>query len=88
MSKLRGQQARYGVPQWSQTHTCPQCSDQVYRVPRRLVDRMISLFTPVQRYRCLSPYCEWEGNLSKTDRTEAPAPVAADPDCAGKTARA
>jgi hypothetical protein len=37
------------------------------RVPRRLVDRCVSLVFPVQRYKCLSPECLWEGNLRRTD---------------------
>jgi len=33
------------------------------RIPRRLVDRLLSIFTPVCRYRCRSMICGWEGNL-------------------------
>lgn len=65
MSITRSQRFRYAVPVRSQKHTCPVCDDQVYRVPRRLIDRFLSLFAPVQRYRCLSPHCGWEGNLDR-----------------------
>lgn len=43
--------------------TCPKCGCPAQRVPRRLIDRLLSRFTPVERYRCLSPACVWEGNL-------------------------
>ena len=47
---------------------CPQCqrsgsSGQLMRVHRRFVDRVISLFRPLRRYRCQSMDCDWEGNL-------------------------
>lgn len=42
---------------------CPQCNASVYRVPRRLVDRVISMIVLRHRYRCSSLYCDWEGNL-------------------------
>jgi len=28
------------------------------------MDRIVSLFTPVRRYRCWSYTCKWKGNLS------------------------
>jgi len=34
------------------------------RVKRRLVDRLVSVFAPVQRFRCPELDCQWEGNLS------------------------
>lgn len=42
---------------------CPRCAGPVYRVPRRLFDLFINLFTPVHRYRCHWTYCGWEGRL-------------------------
>jgi hypothetical protein len=33
------------------------------RIKRRFVDRIVSLFTPLRRYRCRNVACEWEGNL-------------------------
>lgn len=44
---------------------CPDCNGFVYRVQRRFIDRLISLIFPVQRYRCSSLGCHWEGNLRK-----------------------
>jgi len=32
-------------------------------VQRRLVDRVVSLLLPRQRYACQSVACHWEGNL-------------------------
>jgi predicted RNA-binding Zn-ribbon protein involved in translation (DUF1610 family) len=66
MSNARGQQLAYSAPRSSLRHTCPECSEQVHRVRRRFIDRVISLFKPVQRYRCLSPSCGWEGNMAMT----------------------
>ena len=42
---------------------CPRCDGDLIRIRRRLVDRMVSLFTPVRRFRCVSLGCTWEGNL-------------------------
>lgn len=51
-------------PAWvSRTQVCPRCGGYVIRVPRRLVDRMVSLLLPRQRYSCQSAVCHWEGNL-------------------------
>jgi hypothetical protein len=70
MSNPGGQQPRYSAPRGSHKHTCPKCSDQVYRVPRRLVDRFISLFVPVQRYKCHSAHCGWEGNMPRAPKAD------------------
>lgn len=51
-------------------HTCPRCHGNLIRRPRRLIDRLQSLFTPVQRYRCDRFSCRWIGNI-EIDRTEA-----------------
>lgn len=51
-------------PAWvSRTQVCPRCKGYVIRVPRRLVDRLVSLLLPRQRYACQSMACHWEGNL-------------------------
>lgn len=42
---------------------CPRCRGLTYRIPRRALDRLISWFVPVRRYRCRSMNCHWEGNL-------------------------
>lgn len=46
-------------------YACPKCSGLVIRQRRRFMDRLVSLITPVRRYRCLSKGwgCDWEGNL-------------------------
>lgn len=43
--------------------TCPRCNGSAYRVPRRLVDLLLSMFITVSRYRCRSMDCGWEGNV-------------------------
>lgn len=43
--------------------TCPRCRGNLIRRPRRLIDRLYSLFTPVQRYRCDRFSCRWIGNI-------------------------
>jgi hypothetical protein len=42
---------------------CPRCHSAVFNVSRRLTDLILSLFTPVRRYRCISMKCSWEGTL-------------------------
>ena len=42
---------------------CPRCNGAAYRVPRRFVDLLVSMFITVNRYRCRSVGCGWEGNL-------------------------
>jgi hypothetical protein len=51
---------------------CPRCNGPIWRIKRRLVDRIVSLLTPVRRYHC-SNYCGWEGNLRDV-RVAAAAP--------------
>ena len=43
--------------------SCPQCGGQLIRIARRPLDRVLSRFVPVQRYRCECFSCQWEGNL-------------------------
>lgn len=50
-------------------HACPRCKGSVYRVPRRFVDLLLSVFVPVRRYRCDELGCSWEGNLRTTQRS-------------------
>ena len=44
---------------------CPRCMGSAYRVPRRLVDWLMSRFVWASRYRyrCHSTVCGWEGTL-------------------------
>lgn len=55
------------LSQSSRPHLCPMCNGGVERVRRRRVDRLVSLFTPVRRYRCRRKGwgCEWEGNVRR-----------------------
>lgn len=41
--------------------TCPACGNELTRVPRRLLDRGVSLILPVHRYACNRPTCGWQG---------------------------
>lgn len=43
--------------------TCPRCNGSAYRIHRRFVDLLMSMFITVSRYRCRSMDCGWEGNL-------------------------
>jgi hypothetical protein len=45
--------------------SCPLCGDTALRVPWRVIDRVYSLFRPVQRYQCTSLECGWQGNLAR-----------------------
>ena len=42
---------------------CPRCNGPATRVPRRLVDLIMSAFVAVSRFRCKSKDCGWEGNV-------------------------
>ena len=48
---------------------CPQCGLALDRIRRRPIDRLTSLFAPVQRYHCRSFTCRWEGNV-KTEQKD------------------
>lgn len=41
--------------------TCPACGSELTRVPRRTLDRGVSLILPVHRYACKRPTCGWQG---------------------------
>jgi hypothetical protein len=43
--------------------TCPHCNGPATRIPRRFVDLLVSMFSSVNRYRCDSKDCGWEGNV-------------------------
>jgi transposase-like protein len=55
-------------------HGCPLCAAFLIRVKRRTRDRLISLFVPLERYRCLDFSCNWEGNLraERSSRSSGP----------------
>jgi hypothetical protein len=42
---------------------CPHCQGAVVRVRRRVFDRLISVVSPRQRFRCVAFGCGWEGAL-------------------------
>ncbi|MGV0950476.1 MAG: hypothetical protein ACOYB3_07350 [Azonexus sp.] len=49
----------------SSSPACPACgAHSLNRVQRRFVDRLLSLFGRVRRYRCYAFNCQWEGNLN------------------------
>jgi hypothetical protein len=45
---------------------CPECGSGLIRVRRRPVDRLLSAFGPVRRFRCSGMGCVYEGNVAKT----------------------
>ncbi len=51
------------APRSAHRAECPVCKGSLYRVPRSFLDRVLSVFVPVCRYRCHSWACGWEGNL-------------------------
>jgi hypothetical protein len=51
---------------------CPRCGGPISRIPRRFVDRIISMVRPVQRFRCRSFTCQWIGNIPARARTADP----------------
>ena len=44
-------------------YACPKCRNDLYRIPRRGIDRLKSIVRPVHRYHCHFFSCHWEGNL-------------------------
>lgn len=44
---------------------CPDCGGPLERVHRHALDRWVSLFRSVHRYRCTQPGCEWQGLLGR-----------------------
>ncbi len=51
---------------------CPTCGGDLSRIPRRIVDRLLSVLRPVQRYRCRNFACQWVGNLPGSSRMAGP----------------
>lgn len=47
---------------------CPLCGSSVFRIRRTSLDRLLSMVTPVQRFKCQAEkanfHCTWEGTLS------------------------
>jgi len=52
---------------FASNHVCTECQGSLIRTPRRPIDRVISLFVPVHRYRCIRFGCQWIGNLRVAD---------------------
>jgi hypothetical protein len=50
---------------WRAPH-CPECDSGLIRVRRRPIDRLLSTFVPVRRFRCSGMGCGYEGNVAKT----------------------
>jgi hypothetical protein len=42
---------------------CPQCCGALRRVQRRPIDRLLSQWVPMRRYRCRAVACDWAGLL-------------------------
>ncbi len=42
---------------------CPECSNLLNQIPRRRVDRLLSVVVSVRRFSCSSVACGWEGIL-------------------------
>jgi hypothetical protein len=40
---------------------CPRCSGDLQRIHRHRLDRLVSVFVPVGRYRCRNRDCLWQG---------------------------
>ena len=38
------------------------------RIHRRLIDRILSVFIRLRRFRCTHVKCHWEGNLRERER--------------------
>ncbi len=40
---------------------CPKCDGPIHRIHRKPLDRLISVYVPVRRYRCHQSECNWNG---------------------------
>lgn len=40
---------------------CPKCGGSIHRTRRTGIDRLISAYVPVRRYRCNNATCRWHG---------------------------
>lgn len=49
---------------------CPACGSALEREHRHALDRWVSLFQTVHRYRCTNPGCDWEGLLGRLPKPE------------------
>ena len=47
----------------SMAPNCPLCGGLLIRTSRRPIDRILSIVTPLQRFRCPSFNCQFEGNV-------------------------
>lgn len=49
---------------YSDSHTCPMCGAcDLIRIRRRPIDRIMSMFVRLRRYRCTHSGCQWKGNI-------------------------
>lgn len=61
-----------GAPEVDGTapYTCPRCGERdLIRVHRRFIDRLLSVFVRLRRFRCAQFQCQWEGNLRTRTRS-------------------
>ncbi len=52
---------------------CPGCGGRLERVHRHALDRFVSAFRSVHRYRCTNPECGWQGVVGREAADSAPA---------------
>jgi hypothetical protein len=65
--------------------TCPRCNSAVGRIHRRFIDRLVNLVYPIQRYRCQSFICRWEGNIADAAQPSGNKPFGAQPRAQAET---
>jgi hypothetical protein len=49
---------------------CPHCSGDLRRIHRNRLDRLVTVFVPVGRYRCRNRDCQWQGLRIRKARNE------------------
>jgi hypothetical protein len=48
----------------SDSYACPMCGGHgLVRIRRRFIDRILSVFIRLRRFRCTHSECQWVGNL-------------------------
>ena len=49
---------------------CPRCGYEMFRVKRRVIDLLLTIFTPVHCFRCANLGCGYECNLKNGDEDD------------------
>lgn len=46
-------------------NACPRCGNEMERISKRAIDKIINILVPVRRFKCYG--CLWEGNRMSSE---------------------